>query len=72
MMHSSLGLICLLQEKVVSDVMGEHGSSPGHRVRELVIIASARQTFLQHMHDIIATFPENFCKSQSNIFIKEQ
>jgi hypothetical protein len=71
-MHFSLGLIRLLQEKIVSDIMGEDGSPLSHRVRELILITSARLSLLKHVHDIIATFSKNLSKSQSNIFVEEQ
>ena len=50
-MHFSLGLIRLLQEKIVSDIMGEDGSPLSHRVRELILITSARLSLLKHVHD---------------------
>jgi len=67
-----LGLIRLLQEKIVPDIMSKNGSSLGHRVRKLVIITSSPLSLLQHMHDIIATCSKNLSKAQSNIFIEEK
>lgn len=71
-MHSSLGLVCVLQEKIVSDIMSEDGSSLGHRVRKLIIVTSARLSLLQLMYDIITTFSKNFSESQPNIFVEEK
>jgi len=71
-MHFSLGLICVLQEKIVPDIMSADGSAMGHRIRELVIITFARPSLLQHVYDIVATFSKNLSESQSNIFVEEK